>query len=104
MNFITPPELISDVNPELALIYRQAMDNAWQAYRQLLQAGIKPELARYVLPNACSTEIICTWNFREIRHIITLRESPAALPEFRQLAETIKAIMQEQVPAVFDDL
>lgn len=104
VSYITPPELSSESNPELASIYYKAMNEAWQAYRDLLQAGIKPEIARYVLPNACSTEIICTWNFREIRHIIALRESNAALPEFRQVAETIKAIMQQQAPAVFEDL
>ncbi len=104
VNYITPPELSADSSPELALIYRKAMDDAWKAYNQLLEAQVKPELARYVLPNACSTEIICTWNFREIRHIITLRDSPAALPEIRQAAETIKQIMQQQAPAVFGDL
>lgn len=102
--FITPPELSEEANSGLAGVYRQAMENAWQSYNRLLEAGVKAEIARYVLPNACSTEIICTWNFREIRHIIQLRESPAALPEIRQAAETIKQIMQQQAPAVFGDL
>jgi thymidylate synthase (FAD) len=77
---------------------------AWDAYHRLLDGGVKPEIARYVLPNACITEIICTWNFREIRHIIKMRTSPAALPEFRIVAEKIKIIMIEQSPKVFGDL
>jgi len=101
-DYITPPEISAD--PRLVKVYRKAMDAAWQSYRELLEAGIKAELARYVLPNACSTEIICTWNFREIRHIIKLRASPAALPEMREVADMIKRIMQKEAPLVFGDL
>lgn len=100
--YVTPPEISSD--RKLMKVYRKAMDAAWQSYRELLDAGIKAELARYVLPNACSTEIICTWNFREIRHIIKLRTSTAALPEMREVAEIIKRIMQKEAPLIFADL
>jgi thymidylate synthase (FAD) len=103
-DFITPPELAADADKKLAKVFEQAMASAWQSYRALLDAGVKAEIARYVLPNACSTEIICTWNFREIRHIIRLRTSPAALPEMREVAEKIKSIMQAQAPMVFGDI
>jgi thymidylate synthase (FAD) len=103
-DFITPPELAVGTDKKVAGIFEQAMASAWQSYRDLLDAGVKPEIARYVLPNACSTEIICTWNFREIRHIIRLRTSPAALPEMREVAEKIKGIMKSEAPMVFDDL
>ena len=102
--YITPPELSEEDNPDMANVFQQAMFAAWDAYHRLLDRGVKPEIARYVLPNACITEIICTWNFREIRHIIKMRTSPAALPEFRIVAEKIKIIMIEQSPKVFVDL
>ena len=102
-DYITPPEIFEKNGPE-AEIYQLAMKNAWEAYAKLLDAGVKAEIARYVLPNACATEIICTWNFREIRHIIKMRTSQAALPEIRQVAAKIKQIMQEKAPAVFGDL
>ncbi len=101
-DYITPTELA--VNETTKRIFDDSMKAAWQAYRELLQAGIKPEIARYVLPNACSTEIICTWNFREIRHIIKLRSGPAALPEMRAVISKIKEIIKEQAPGVFGDL
>ncbi|MDD5486017.1 MAG: FAD-dependent thymidylate synthase [Dehalococcoidales bacterium] len=103
-NYITPPELSEDGNSRNVQVFHQAISAAWEAYRQLLEAGVKPEIARYVLPSACATEIICTWNFREIRHILELRTSPAALPEFRDVAGKIKEIMREQAPKVFGDL
>lgn len=102
-DYITPPEIFEKEGPE-AEVYKLAMKNAWEAYAKLMESGVKPEIARYVLPNACTTEIICTWNFREIRHIIKMRTSPAALPEIRQVAAKIKEIMQEKAPAVFGDL
>ena len=102
-DYIFPPE-IKDKNGPEAEVFVQAMGAAWEAYRKLLTAGIKAEIARYVLPNACATEIICTWNFREIRHIIGMRISPAALPEMRVLAGKIKDIMKSQSPVIFGDL
>ena len=92
--YITPVEISESEKPEITAVYEQAMSSAWETYRKLLDAGIKPEIARYVLPNACATEIICTWNFREIRHIIKMRA----------VAEKIKDIIKAQAPAVFADL
>jgi len=102
-DYITPPEF-EDKDSEIAKVFHEAMTNAWDSYKKLLDAGMKPEIARYVLPNACMTEIICTWNFREIRHILTLRTSPAALPEIREVAHKIAEIMKDQAPKVFGDL
>ena len=103
-DYIAPPELSSETNPDAGQLFQQAMLEAWKTYRQLLAKGIQPELARYVLPNACATEIICTWNFREIRHIIKLRSTQQALPEFQAVAEKIKGIMKLKAPNIFVDL
>jgi len=84
--------------------FEEVMEACWEAYRDLLSKGIKPEIARYVLPNACETQIICTWNFREIRHIIKLRASKRALPEMRAVASEIRRIAKEIAPQVFEDL
>jgi thymidylate synthase (FAD) len=103
-DYVLPPEIVDNSNSEIAGLYKQAMVSAWNSYRQLLNAGIKPEIARYVLPNACYTEIICTWNFREIRHIIKIRTSPGALPEMQVVANKIADIMRQQAPKIFSDL
>ena len=103
-DYITPPELAAETGSEAANVFHQAMTAAWEAYRRLLDAGVKPEIARYVLPNACATEIVCTWNFREIRHIIRMRAGPAALPEFQVVAGKVREIMKVQAPRIFGDL
>jgi thymidylate synthase (FAD) len=102
-SFITPPEIEACPGNQASDIFQKAMQSAWYSYKALLEAGVKAEIARYVLPNAWATEIICTWNYREIRHIIKLRTSPAAMPEIRAVAEKIRDIMREQAPKVFQD-
>ncbi|AII60010.1 MAG: thymidylate synthase [Dehalococcoides mccartyi] len=101
--FITPPEIAEGNDAKLEL-FKEAMANAWDSYRKLLEAGIKAEIARYVLPNACTTEIICTWNFRELRHILKLRTAPSAQPEMRAVADRIKEILKTKAPKIFGDL
>jgi thymidylate synthase (FAD) len=100
--YVEPPEIKNDKPAHKQ--FGEVMTSCWQAYGDLLTKGIKAEIARYVLPNACETQIICTWNFREIRHIIKLRTSKRALPEFRAVAEEIRRIVKETAPQVFADL
>jgi len=101
--YIEPPE-IKQRDASVQEQFEQAMRVCWEVYRDLLAKGVKPEIARYVLPNACETQIICTWNFREIRHIIKLRTSKRALPEIRAVAGEISRIAKEVAPQVFQDL
>jgi thymidylate synthase (FAD) len=101
--YVTPPEL--DKSGKEALdVYRQAMTDAWNAYGKLLNLGLAPEIARYVLPNACDTQIVMTMNFRELRHFIRLRTSKRSLPEMRAVAGEVRRLMKEQAPEVFADL
>ena len=100
--YVTPPDLARDQRG--GEVFEKAMLDAWGAYVQLLELGVKPEIARYVLPNACETEIVMTMNFRELRHFIKLRTSKRSLPEMRAVAGEMKRIMQQQAPRVFGDL
>ena len=99
--FIKPPEIL---NTPAEHVFELAMRNCWLAYDQLIRLGVKKEIARYVLPNACETQIVMTMNFRELRHFIKLRAGKRALPEIRAVAKEIKKIMKEQAPKVFYDL
>jgi len=112
-SYITPPELgVSTIRDENAPAansgahetFEKAMQDAWDAYRKLLNLGIKPEIARYALPNACETQIVMTMNFRELRHFIKLRTNKRALPEMRAVAGEVRRIMKEVAPKVFEDL
>jgi thymidylate synthase (FAD) len=65
---------------------------------------IKPEIARYVLPNATATVIVAGGNVREWRHFFRLRCDKHAHPMMQKLARGILRDAKEQMPVVFDDL
>jgi len=102
--YIKPPLSNGLMSLEASVTFDHVMNVCWGAYGKLLSVGVRPEIARYVLPNACETQIICTWNFREIRHIIKLRTSKRALPEMKAVAGEIRRIAKEMAPQVFEDL
>jgi len=73
-------------------------------YNELVDAGIKKEDARYILPNACHTEIVFTMNFRALRNFIKLRTDKHAQEEIRVLANAVLKILMDYAPRVFGDL
>jgi thymidylate synthase (FAD) len=81
-----------------------AMQNAEEAYFDLLYDGWTPEQARTVLPNSLKTEVVMTANLREWRHFFRLRCAPAAHPQMRQIANLMLAEFKNAVPVIFDDL
>lgn len=81
-----------------------ALRRAFQAYEDELKAS-KPEDARYLLPNAAKTEIVCTYNFRTWRHIFRERAlNPHAQWEIRSIFLGLYEALKVQVPSIFDDL
>lgn len=63
---------------------------------QVQEMGMKPEDARYVLPNATKTNITMTINLRELMHICSLRLCNRASLEIRQLFQAIKKEVEAQ--------
>lgn len=81
-----------------------AMETAVECYKQLVGMGVKPEVARGVLPNATATELVITYNLRQWRHFLKLRTSPAADPQIRIIANMILKEFKENIPVIFDDI
>ena len=81
-----------------------SMTYAESVYFRLLGYGQLPQQARSVLPNSLKTEIIMTCNIREWRHFFTLRASPAAHPQMKDLATSMLKGFQEAMPVFFEDL
>jgi len=76
----------------------QGMYNYWKS------VGLKNEDARFVLPNACTSEIVVSANFREWRHIFDVRCDKHAQWEIRRvMLETLHAL-NVFAPSVFEDL
>jgi len=71
-------------------------------YARLTDAGIPPEDARFVLPNACETRIVVTMNCRSLLHFFEQRCCQRAQWEIRALANTMLGICREKLPVVFE--
>ena len=67
-------------------------------YLYQIREGMKPEDARYVLPNATKTNITMTINLRELMHVCALRLCNRASLEIRQLFQAIKAEVEKVEP------
>lgn len=66
-----------------------AMRSYAQKYKIALDAGIKPEDARYLLPEATKTKIVVTMNLRELFHFFDVRGNNRAQWEIRDLAKAM---------------
>lgn len=89
---------------KVEIAWLDAMKNAEAHYFEMLRNGAKPEESRSVLPNSLKTEVVCTANLREIRHILSLRADKRAHPQMRQLMIPLLYELQEKIPVVFDDI
>lgn len=78
-------------NPE-ALLWQHSMLNAEADYRALIERGLKPQLARRVLPLSLLTQIVITASIPEWLRFLALREYNAtgpAHPDMQTLAHLI---------------
>jgi len=73
-------------------------------YHEWRERDLKKEDARFVLPNACTSEVVVSANFREWRHIFKLRLSPKAQWEIRKACLQILRILKEHAAACFKDV
>jgi thymidylate synthase (FAD) len=72
-------------------------------YFSLLNDGYTPQQARSVLPSCTKAEIVVKANFREWRHIFSLRAiSKAAHPDMRALMIPLYEKCRELCPKIFD--
>jgi len=70
-DFITP-QLLKE-NPSAREVYERAMHDAWSAKNELLDRGVSPEIALYLLPNAKSIRLVETGSLLHLLHKWTMR-------------------------------
>jgi thymidylate synthase (FAD) len=99
--FIVPPEVEADAGRREAFI--ASCRASFDAYRGLLDAGVKPEDARYLLPNAMETKIVVTMNVRELLHFFELRCCNRAQWEIREVALRMLELAEPTAHYIFFD-
>ncbi|MDD5510502.1 MAG: FAD-dependent thymidylate synthase [Dehalococcoidales bacterium] len=97
------PMFWDELDPEY-IGWREAMLDAEATYNGLIAGGASPQEARSVLPNSLKTEIVCTANLREWRHILKLRTSKAAHPQMREIMVPLLKELKCLLPVIFEDI
>lgn len=98
---VAPPSLKQ--HPELAERFSTHMQQNHDLYRDMIDAGVPAEDARFVLPNAASTKLVMTMNARELRHFFLLRCCNRAQWEIRAMAKEMLTLSREAAPLLFAD-
>lgn len=90
---IHPTDILNYENWHYAMVMAECQ------YMNLRKGGMKPEIARGVLPNDCKTEIVVTATEEEWQHIINLRyhgTTGTPHPQMRELMQMAYPILQEE--------
>jgi len=89
---------------ELDEVDMKFLENLENYYNMKIKQGLRPEQARYFLPNGLKAELIITGNFRQWRNFLKLRLAKDAHPEIREIANLLLQDLLKKIPIVFEDL
>tara|TARA_Y100000741_G_scaffold186242_1_gene141576 strand:+ start:569 stop:1204 length:636 start_codon:yes stop_codon:yes gene_type:complete len=94
------PLMVQDFNAKMQKHFVDGM----KLYKEMLDAGVAKECARFVLPLATPTRIYMTGSVRSWIHYIELRSAHGTQKEHMQVAEGVRGIFTEQFPVVAEAL
>jgi len=99
---VVPPSV--QQNNESLEVFRKSVNSSFNAFNELRKLGVRLEDARYVLPNALTTNISVTMNARELLHFFKQRLDPSAQWEIRELARRMLQEVRKIAPIVFENV
>jgi thymidylate synthase (FAD) len=95
---------IDDIDQETRSKFESQIQDHFHAsmnlYKNMLDAGIAKECARFVLPQATTTRLYMTGSVRSWIHYIDLRSSNGTQAEHMEIAEKCKCIFVENFPSI----
>lgn len=112
--FVTPPEIAE--NADAKALYDETMAKIGEAYEKLTEVLYQKHVltmdeksakkkaiedARFVLPNACETKLIMTFNARSLLNFFQHRCCNRAQWEIQALADAILWKVREVAPTIF---
>lgn len=98
--FVIPPSVKR--NPEALERFETVMAHLQENYLELL-SNVPAEDARYVLPNACTTSLLATFNARSLLNFFEHRTCSRAQWEIRSLAEQMLRLVRVVAPNLFSE-
>ena len=95
---------IDDIDPltqqDFEIKMQRHFVDGMHLYKEMLEAGIAKECARFVLPLATPTRIYMTGSCRSWIHYIDLRSAHGTQQEHKEIAEGCRQVFVEQFPIV----
>jgi len=83
---------------------RDLIYKSYKLYQDLIDSGVPKEDARFILPQAATTDLIMSINARSLRNFFKLRLSPKAQHEIRQLAQNmLNSLPEDHIEFFFYD-
>ena len=99
---------IDDIDPlmqqDFEIKIQRHFVDGMHLYKEMLDAGIAKECARFVLPLATPTRIYMTGSVRSWIHYIDLRSAHGTQQEHKEIAEGCRKVFVEQFPIVSEAL
>lgn len=104
---VIKPYNFDNWTPAARDVWEAAINQSEDAYKKLLNTGIKAEDARGVLPLDTATFLIATWNLRELFHILHHPVSGRltnkhAQPQTRELFAKLEEELKENLPQIHE--
>jgi len=91
-----------EMNERAISIISEAYENAYAAYKRLIEMGVAKEMARIVLPTSMYTEAYWTVNARSVMNFLNQRADSHAQAEIQEYAIAIAEIFKTGCPVTFD--
>lgn len=98
---IVPASIAS--KPEAKAKFDKLITEIQAMYDEFIALDIPAEDARYILPNATETKIVCTFNARSLLNFFSLRCCTRAQWEIRALANEMLRQCQAVAPVIFEN-
>lgn len=82
----------------------RAIDTAAEEYTAMIESGVRPGIARDVLPNCLATTLYMTTNLRQWFYILNLRKDPADSPRMHMFISQLDAFLKGNYPILYEAL
>jgi thymidylate synthase (FAD) len=100
IEYVLPPSLDS-LDDDLKEEWYCALAACSNVYKRSIRLGMKKEDARYIIPQACTTQMNMTGNFQMWRDLLNNRTKPAAQWEVREVAVEMYNQLNKIAPQIF---
>jgi thymidylate synthase (FAD) len=83
-------------------IFKDSIESAVESYQELLELGMPPEDARFVLPIGTKVNVVMTLNVRMLMHVADMRAAADSQWEIRELTEAVIDLAEQWCPITFE--